>query len=104
MRKSYWGDSDSEVDAADADDDDGRVGIWKAPLPCGTAELNITCSCFWWLGAINKHCINDSEAAIIIIIKIGNGTIYILFSCSFSYNRSIRSKMFERTNQINMNA
>ena len=23
----------------DADDDDGRVGIWKAPLPDGTAEL-----------------------------------------------------------------
>ena len=23
----------------DADDDDGRVGIWKAPLPVGTAEL-----------------------------------------------------------------
>ena len=23
----------------DADDDDGQVGIWKAPLPLGTAEL-----------------------------------------------------------------
>ena len=32
-----------KVDAADDDDDDddadGRVGIWKAPLPDGTAEL-----------------------------------------------------------------
>ena len=27
-----------KVDAATADDD-GRVGIWKAPLPDGTAEL-----------------------------------------------------------------
>ena len=26
-------------DATDADADDGRVGIWKAPLPGGTAEL-----------------------------------------------------------------
>ena len=46
-RKSYW--SVSEIGpspplkltppaAADADDD-GQVGIWKAPLPGGTAEL-----------------------------------------------------------------
>ena len=27
--------------AADTTDDDGRVGIWKAPLPVGTAELKI---------------------------------------------------------------
>ena len=46
-RKSYWsvseiGPSPLKVDAADdADDaaDDGRVSIWKAPLPDGTAEL-----------------------------------------------------------------
>ena len=45
-RKSYWsvseiGPSPLKVDAADhdADDDDGQVGIWKAPLPGGTAEL-----------------------------------------------------------------
>ena len=47
-RKSYWSVSEIgpsppliKVDAADADDaaDDGRVGIWKAPLPDGTAEL-----------------------------------------------------------------
>ena len=42
-RKSYWsvseiGPSPLKVDAA-ADADDGRVGIWKAPLPDGTAEL-----------------------------------------------------------------
>ena len=42
-RKSYWsvseiGPSPLKVDAADAADD-GRVGIWKAPLPDGTAEL-----------------------------------------------------------------
>ena len=30
-----------KVDADDAADDDGRVGIWKAPLPGGTAELKI---------------------------------------------------------------
>ena len=45
-RKSYW--SVSEIGpspplkvAADAADDDGQVGIWKAPLPGGTAELKI---------------------------------------------------------------
>ena len=42
-RKSYWGVSEIGppliVDAADADD--GQVGIWKAPLPLGTAELKI---------------------------------------------------------------
>ena len=53
-RKSYWsvseiGPSPLKVDAAaaaddddddtDDADDDGRVGIWKAPLPDGTAEL-----------------------------------------------------------------
>ena len=48
-RKSYWSVSEIgtspppplKVDAAaDADDaDDGQVGIWKAPLPDGTAEL-----------------------------------------------------------------
>ena len=53
-RKSYWSvseigpsppplkvDADADADTdADADaDDDGRVGIWKAPLPDGTAEL-----------------------------------------------------------------
>ena len=43
-RKSYWsvseiGPSPLKVDA-DADAaDDGQVGIWKAPLPGGTAEL-----------------------------------------------------------------
>ena len=48
-RKSYWSISEIgpspppppplKVDA-DADaDDDGQVGIWKAPLPGGTAEL-----------------------------------------------------------------
>ena len=42
-RKSYWSVSEIgpspplKVDAAA--DDDGRVGIWKAPLPGGTAEL-----------------------------------------------------------------
>ena len=49
-RKSYWsvseiGPSPLKVDAdANADaaaDDDGRVGIWKAPLPGGTAELKM---------------------------------------------------------------
>ena len=49
-RKSYWSVSeigpspplkvDADADAAaDAADDDGQVGIWKAPLPGGTAEL-----------------------------------------------------------------
>ena len=46
-RKGYW--SVSEIGTsphplkvdADAADDDGRVGIWKAPLPDGTAELKI---------------------------------------------------------------
>ena len=53
-RKSYWSVSeigpsplkvdadaaDADADAADADADaDGQVGIWKAPLPGGTAEL-----------------------------------------------------------------
>ena len=48
-RKSYWGVSEIgpttlKFDAADIDDDadaddDGRVGIWKAPLPRGTAGL-----------------------------------------------------------------
>ena len=50
-RKSYLsvseiGPSPLKVDAAaaaanddDDADDDGRVGIWKAPLPGGTAEL-----------------------------------------------------------------
>ena len=43
-RKSYWSVSDIgpspplKVDA-DAADADGRVAIWKAPLPGGTAEL-----------------------------------------------------------------
>ena len=48
-RKSYWSVSEIgpsppplKVDAdADAAADDGRVGIWKAPLPGGTAELKI---------------------------------------------------------------
>ena len=40
-RKGYWsvseiGPSPLRVDAAA---DDGRVGIWNAPLPDGTAEL-----------------------------------------------------------------
>ena len=37
--------------AADAADptDDGRVGIWKAPLPGGTAELKINTS-FSYMG------------------------------------------------------
>ena len=43
-RKSYW--SVSEIGPSplkvDADADDGRVGIWKAPLPGGTAELKIS--------------------------------------------------------------
>ena len=52
-RKSYWSvseigpsppplkvDADADADAAADDaDDDGRVGIWKDPLPGGTAEL-----------------------------------------------------------------
>ena len=43
-RKSYWsvseiGPSPLKVDAAA--DDNGQVGIWKAPLPDGTAELKI---------------------------------------------------------------
>ena len=50
-KKSYWSVSEIgpfppppplKVDAAadnDDDADDGRVGIWKAPLPDGTAEL-----------------------------------------------------------------
>ena len=44
-RKSYWsvseiGPSPLKVDDTDDDaNDDGRVGIWKAPLPGGTAEL-----------------------------------------------------------------
>ena len=44
-RKSYWSVSEIgpspplKVDADDDADDDGRVGIWKAPLPGGTAEL-----------------------------------------------------------------
>ena len=56
-RKSYWsvseiGPSPLKVDAADDDadadtdddddDDDGQVGLWKAPLPGGTAELKST--------------------------------------------------------------
>ena len=57
-RKSYWGVSEIgpsplKVDADDADaddddddaDDDGQVGIWKAPLPGGTAELKIGEKC-----------------------------------------------------------
>ena len=37
---SEIGPSPLKVDADDADDDDdGRVGIWKAPLPDGIAEL-----------------------------------------------------------------
>ena len=45
-RKSYWsvseiGTSPLKVDVADDDADDGLVGIWKAPLPGGTAELKI---------------------------------------------------------------
>ena len=53
-RKSYWsvyeiGPSPPplKVDDADADDDadnDGRVSIWKAPLPDGTAELKKSCA------------------------------------------------------------
>ena len=48
MPKSYWSVSEIgpspppplKVDAAaDDNDDDGQVGIWKAPLPGGTAEL-----------------------------------------------------------------
>ena len=50
-RKSYWSVSEIgpspplkvDADAADADDD-GQVGIWKAPLPGGTAELKNE----WW--------------------------------------------------------
>ena len=40
---SFWENCLKAADAADddADDDDGRVGIWKAPLPDGTAELKI---------------------------------------------------------------
>ena len=34
-------DDDADDDDADDADDDGRVGIWKAPLPDGTAELKI---------------------------------------------------------------
>ena len=32
--------ADDDADA-DTDDDDGQVGIWKALLPGGTAELKI---------------------------------------------------------------
>ena len=44
-RKSYWSVSEIspsplKVDAANTDD--GWVGIWKAPLPDGTAELKIS--------------------------------------------------------------
>ena len=47
-RKSYWSVSEIgpsplkvDADAADTADtaDDGQVGIWKAPLPGGAAEL-----------------------------------------------------------------
>ena len=35
-----------KVDTADDDaDDDGQVGIWKAPLPLGTAELKVQKVC-----------------------------------------------------------
>ena len=32
-------DAAAAADDDDNDDDDGQVGIWKAPLPLGTAEL-----------------------------------------------------------------
>ena len=38
-----------KVDADDAADDDGRVGIWKAPLPGGTAELKNWLVEYWYL-------------------------------------------------------
>ena len=46
-RKGYWGVSEIgpspppplKVDADAAADDDGRIGIWKTPLPGGTADL-----------------------------------------------------------------
>ena len=56
-RKSYWRlalpplkvDAADDADDADADDadNDGRVGIWKAPLPDGTAELKKLLNKFW---------------------------------------------------------
>ena len=33
--------ADDDDDDDDDADDDGRVGIWKAPLPDGTAELKM---------------------------------------------------------------
>ena len=51
-RKSYW--SVSEIGPSplkvDADDADGRVGIWKAPLPGGTAELKSKSCVLIWNG------------------------------------------------------
>ena len=52
-RKSYWsvseiGPSPLKVDANAKADDDGRIRIWKAPMPGGTAELKIVH--FYYLG------------------------------------------------------
>ena len=39
-RKSYWSVSEIGFSPLKVDDDnDGRVGIWKAPMPGATAEL-----------------------------------------------------------------
>ena len=50
-RKRYWSVSeiplpkvDDDADDDDADADDGQIGIWKTPLPLGTAELKTTAS------------------------------------------------------------
>ena len=50
-----------KVDAAAADDDatDGRVGIWKAPLPDGTAELKSHCG---------KYCVNPCMKSEVITL------------------------------------
>ena len=67
-RKSYRGVSEIspsplKVDAADADDD-RRVGIWKDPLPRGTAELKHISTAIYIFKCIHTN-ITDSTSEII---------------------------------------
>ena len=71
-----------KVDADDDDDDDGQVGIWKAPLPDGTAKLK-----------------RD-----IVIVKSFSSSISpsncMLLELTLQLKRSLKTTTWEQTNSL----